>query len=58
MFLRIIATVALACLASEGALADHFNANLGDTTTRTSTTKTFGDTSVFNLFFILEIDYF
>ena len=25
MFLRIIATVALACLASEGALADHFN---------------------------------
>ncbi len=36
-------------------LADHFNTNLGDTTTRTGTTKALGDTSIFNLFFILEI---
>ena len=32
---------------------DHFNTDLGYTTTRTGTAKTFSNTSVFNLFFIL-----
>jgi hypothetical protein len=35
-------------------LADQINAHLGDTTTRASTAEALGNTSIFNLFLILQ----